>query len=112
MAPCPPRTKIPARLPRRATLGGRGPTMISGTGSAVVATPWQHAWLDAYPCDVPSSVPYPRAPLTVLLESAARRFPDRSACTLYGEALSYADLEQQTRRMAQSLHHLGAANGR
>ena len=32
---------------------------------------WQRAWLDAYPCDVPSSIPYPRVPVSALLENAA-----------------------------------------
>jgi long-chain acyl-CoA synthetase len=86
--------------------------MIPGTGSVLAATPWQQAWLDAYPCDMPSSVPYPRAPLTVLLEQAARRFPQRPACTLYRKALTYAELEEQSRRMATALHQLGATKGR
>jgi long-chain acyl-CoA synthetase len=86
--------------------------MYSGSGSVVAATPWQRAWLDAYPCDTPSSVPYPRAPLSILLEHAARRFPDRAACTLYGDATSYAHLAEQSRRMGKSLHALGATKGR
>jgi long-chain acyl-CoA synthetase len=50
--------------------------------------------------------------LTILLEQAARRFPDRAACTLYGEALTYAELDEQARRMATALHQLGATKGR
>ena len=41
------------------------------------AADWRQTWLDAYPCDMPTTVPYPRAPLTALLETAARRFPDQ-----------------------------------
>src|SRR5262249_39124677 len=86
------------------------PTMSAGT---VLAAPnWQRAWLDAYPCDTPSSVPYPPARLSALLEHAARRFPERTACTLYGETLTYADLDDQARRLAKSLHALGARKGR
>jgi long-chain acyl-CoA synthetase len=81
-------------------------------GTVLAAASWQRAWLDAYRCDTPSSVPYPQAPLSALLEQAARRFPDRAACTLYGEATSYADLDEQARRMANALHKLGAAKGR
>ncbi len=32
---------------------------------------WKQGWLDAFPCDMPSSVPYPRVPLYTLLEHAA-----------------------------------------
>jgi long-chain acyl-CoA synthetase len=81
-------------------------------GTVLAATPWQRAWLDAYACDTPSSVPYPRKPLSALLEHAARRFPDRPACTIYGKATSYADLGEQARRMANALHKLGAGKGR
>ena len=43
-------------------------------GTTLAAAPWPRAWLDAYPCDMPSSVPYPHAPLSALLEHAARNF--------------------------------------
>src|SRR5712692_2813734 len=73
---------------------------------------WQRVWLDAYPCDVPSSLPYPSVPVSALLETAARRFPERAACTLYGQATSYAQLADQSRRFARSLADLGARPGR
>jgi long-chain acyl-CoA synthetase len=82
------------------------------SGTALAAMPWQRAWLDAYPCDTPSSIPYPRTPISVLLEHSARRFPERAACTLYGESLTYAELNEQARRMAKALHALGATKGR
>lgn len=72
---------------------------------------WQRAWRDDYPCDIPSVIPYPRTPVSVLLEAAARRFPDRPACTLYGRAMSYARLNEQANRLAQSLVDLGAGPG-
>src|SRR5579884_1186113 len=75
-------------------------------------TSWKSFWLESYPCDVPSTVPYPRAPLSALLEQAARRFPDRPGCTLYGTPTSYATLDQQARRLARSLTALGAGPGR
>jgi long-chain acyl-CoA synthetase len=76
------------------------------------AADWRRAWLDAYPCDQPSSVPYPQAPLTALLEFAARRFPDRTACTLYGRALTFAQLDDKARRLAHALAQRGARPGR
>ncbi|HEV3117632.1 MAG TPA: AMP-binding protein [Gemmataceae bacterium] len=72
---------------------------------------WQRAWLDAYPSDVPSSLHYPQLPLSSLLETAAQRFPQRAACTLYGRRTSYSQLVEQARRVATSLAALGAAPG-
>jgi long-chain acyl-CoA synthetase len=51
-------------------------------------------------------------PLSELVEAAARRFPDRPACTLYGNPTSYAQLRDQARRLARSLADLGARPGR
>jgi long-chain acyl-CoA synthetase len=73
---------------------------------------WKQAWLDAYPCDMPSSVPYARAPLSALLEHAARRFPEHMACTLYGRPTTYAQLDDQARRLARALIDMGARPGR
>lgn len=79
---------------------------------AYIKDSWQEAWKEAYPCETPSVVPYPRAPLTVLLEKAARQFPHHPACTLFGKATSYFDLNMQARRLANSLRNLGAGKGR
>jgi long-chain acyl-CoA synthetase len=73
---------------------------------------WHRVWLDAYPCDVPSSIPYPSVPVSTLLEMAARRFPDRPGCTLYGKTISFAKLSRQAQRLARSLTALGARPGR
>jgi long-chain acyl-CoA synthetase len=73
---------------------------------------WQRSWLDAYPCEAGLSLPYPRAPVTALLEHAARRFPEHDACTLYGRRTSYAQLLEQARRLARSLRDRGAGPGR
>ena len=69
-------------------------------------------WLDAYPSGVPSSLSYPSVPVSDLLESAARRFPNRAACTLFGKAIRYAVLAEQSHRLATALANLGAGPGR
>jgi long-chain acyl-CoA synthetase len=74
--------------------------------------PWQRAWEAAYPCESGLSLAYPRVSVAALLEHAARRFPGRAACTLYGRAMSYAGLEEQARRLARSLQEMGAGPGR
>jgi long-chain acyl-CoA synthetase len=72
---------------------------------------WNRNWLDAYPPGVPSSLSYPSVPVSELLESAARRFPDRAACTVYGDSLSYAQVADAARRLATALAGLGAGPG-
>jgi long-chain acyl-CoA synthetase len=76
------------------------------------AATWQQSWVDEYPCDMPSCVPYPRVPLSELLERAARRMPDLPACTLYGRSTTFAQLADQARRLATSLANKGAKPGR
>jgi long-chain acyl-CoA synthetase len=76
------------------------------------AAPWQRVWLDSFPCDTAGSLPYPRVPVSALLETAARRFPGHTACTLYGKPTAYAALDEQARRFAAGLAALGAGPGR
>jgi long-chain acyl-CoA synthetase len=73
---------------------------------------WRQVWLDSYSCDMPSTVPYPQAPLTALLETAARRFPNRPGCTIYGRTITFGQLDDQSRRLARALIDLGARPGR
>ena len=73
---------------------------------------WQQSWVHEYPCDMPSCVPYPRVPLSELLERAARRTPDLPACTLYGRTTTFAQLAEQARRLARALADKGAKPGR
>jgi long-chain acyl-CoA synthetase len=47
-----------------------------------------------------------------LLETAARRFPDHVACTLYGKATTFRLLDEQAHRLAHALHNMGAGPGR
>jgi long-chain acyl-CoA synthetase len=61
---------------------------------------------------MPSCVPYPRVPLSELLERAARRMPDVPACTLYGRSMTFAQLADQARRLARALADKGARPGR
>ena len=87
--------------------------VLSVQGPSRPAEPlWQRVWLDAYPCDVPSSIPYPCVPISTLMEMATRRYPDRAACTIYGRAIKYSKLVRQAQRLARTLAALGARKGR
>ncbi len=74
-------------------------------------TDWRLSWRSEFVCDEPTIIPYPRAPLSALLRRAARHHPAHPACTLYGKALSYGELDEQARRLASSLKRLGAKPG-
>ena len=97
-------TMQPEVLPPGA--GPASPPTLPGTPA------WQDYWRDTFPCEQPSTVPYPRMPLSGLLETSSRRFPDRPACTLYGQEMSYARLADQARRLAKALADFGARPGR
>src|SRR5262245_20890088 len=86
------------------------PTVKDSVRTAVPL--WQRPWLDSYPSGVPSSLPYPNVPVSSLLENAARRFPDRTACTFFGRATPYSRLADQGRRFARALADLGAGPDR
>src|SRR5262245_18633146 len=75
------------------------------------APAWLSVWQERFPCDTGLSLPYPQVPLHALLETTAERFPNRTACTLYGRPTSYADLASQARRLARALKHFGAGPG-
>ncbi|HEV3255830.1 MAG TPA: AMP-binding protein, partial [Gemmataceae bacterium] len=84
-----------------------------GSGPSRAAEPlWHRVWLDAYPCDVPSSIPYPCVPISTLMEMAARRFPDRPGCTIYGKGIKFGKLARMAHRLARSLAAIGARPGR
>ena len=76
-------------------------TLSEAVTAPVGSSDWRQVWLDSYRCDMPTTVPYPRVPLTALLETAARRFPDRPACTLYGKPTTFAQLDEQAHRLAR-----------
>jgi long-chain acyl-CoA synthetase len=88
-------------------------SLPAGVPAAETSDPdgWKQFWRENYACDEPSGVPYPRIPLSGFLESAANRFPQHAACTLYGKRTSYAQLDDHARRLARSLADLGAGPG-
>lgn len=82
-------------------------------GAGRLASPlWQRPWLDAYPDDVPSCLTYPQVPVSALLDDAARQYPNRPGCSIYGHFQSYSELAEKSRRLAAALADLGAGPGR
>jgi len=71
--------------------------------------PW-YAW---WPKGLPVSLDYPPVPVWKLLESSARKYPDREAIIFsIGEgSTSYAELWEKARRFATALARLGVKKG-
>jgi long-chain acyl-CoA synthetase len=73
--------------------------------------PTNHPWAAHYPRNVALHLDYPQEPLDWLLESAARRAPDRVACRYYRQEITYGQLLDLSRRMASALRSRGLAPG-
>jgi long-chain acyl-CoA synthetase len=70
------------------------------------------AWLGSYPSGVPHSLePYPDLSLFGMIETSARRFPERPAIAWFGRRLSYKWLLQEVERFSAVLDGLGVRRG-
>ena len=64
-----------------------------------------------WPRRLPRSLPRPEVPLFELVESSARRFPDRTAMVFYGTRISHAAFLDAVERVAGGLRTLGVGKG-
>lgn len=71
------------------------------------ARPW-HKFYDE---GVPTSIDYPQKPLYHFLEDAAKEFPDKPATIFKGKAVSYAEMDELTDRLAAALAAMGVGKG-
>jgi len=71
--------------------------------------PWYAHW----PPGLPISLDYPQIPVTLFLESAARKWPDKPAIIFQvgEEVTTYAELYEKARRFATALARLGVRKG-
>lgn len=67
----------------------------------------ERPWLNAYEEGVPFTLSIPQRPLSTLLSSAARRFPNRPATIFVNRTLTYRQIERQSNRLANALRGLG-----
>ena len=65
----------------------------------------------SYPRGVPISINYPEIPLHAFLENSAGKFPNRDAVVFYGRRITYEELWDSSRRLADALRGLGVENG-
>ncbi len=68
-------------------------------------------WLAHYDQQVPATVAIPRATVPALLDSSARRFPNRAALVHQGGSLSYKKLQGDANRFGRALLGLGLRKG-
>jgi long-chain acyl-CoA synthetase len=68
-------------------------------------------WLRHYDPGVPTTIEYPRVPLSDLLERSAARFPDRIATSFFGATLTYRQLDGLANRFANALSAMGVVKG-
>lgn len=68
-------------------------------------------WLAAYPEGVPADIAEPEGPLSVNLDGAVARFPDRIALDFLGAVTTYAQLGDQVARAAEALRSTGVRSG-
>lgn len=64
-----------------------------------------------WPKRLPRSLAYPGTPLFELVETSARRFPDRTAMIFYGAKITYAEYWDAVERLAGALVRLGVGKG-
>lgn len=68
-------------------------------------------WLSSYPKTATPHLDYPNEPMGWLLEQAATRFPQRTACCYYDQRLSYPEILVGARRFATTLQRAGVRVG-
>ncbi len=70
-----------------------------------------HTHYPFWPKRLPKFMPIPQVPLHDLLETSARRYPDRTAMIYYGTDISYHEFWKQALQFAGSLYDIGIRTG-
>jgi long-chain acyl-CoA synthetase len=68
-------------------------------------------WHKYYDEGVPVSIDYPPKPLFHFLADAAKEFPDRACSIFKGAAVTYAQMDEMTDRLAAALADMGVKKG-
>ena len=68
-------------------------------------------WLKNYEDGVPSSLEYPRVPLTRFLQESAESFPQNVAMIFAGRRFTYRELQEKVDSLATALGALGVKKG-
>ncbi|TCI23495.1 AMP-binding protein [Exiguobacterium sp. SL-9] len=68
-------------------------------------------WLQDYPADMPETIDYEVKPLYEALSRAATDYPDRTAVSFIGKALTFAEVDDAAKRLATMLQSKGLQKG-
>jgi len=68
-------------------------------------------WHRHYDYNVPTTLRYPRIPVSHILALSAGTYPDRAALNFYGTELTFWELRAQVLRMSNALAKLGVTKG-
>ena len=68
-------------------------------------------WVKNYEDGVPSSLTYPRVPLTHFLQEAANSYPQTLAMIFAGRKISYGELQEDVNALGNALTSLGVKKG-
>ncbi|WP_088348814.1 MULTISPECIES: long-chain fatty acid--CoA ligase [Rhodomicrobium] len=84
---------------------------VRANGVERATPPARYPWLKTYPKDVDWHARLEPAPLHSLLEKTAAAYPDRACCTFFGKALTYAQVDALSSRVAEGLQKRGVKKG-
>ncbi|MFD1850109.1 long-chain-fatty-acid--CoA ligase [Oceanobacillus bengalensis] len=68
-------------------------------------------WHAHYPSEIPASIPYLEKPLHAFLEESAVKYRDEKALHFMGKEMTYGELFNQSKKMANYLQSLGLEKG-
>jgi long-chain acyl-CoA synthetase len=71
----------------------------------------EKVWLKNYDYFVPESIRYPKIPLYQLLEITCVKYDENVATIFFDQKLTYGDLREQVRRLANALKGMGVKKG-
>ena len=86
-------------------------TIDAGASPQQATEDYHHYLRPHYQPGIPTAIEVPDAPLSDLLETAARFYPDRVAIDFLGATLTYRELLEASERAAQVLRTSGVHKG-
>lgn len=92
------------------------PSLIPNTqaeqcSSEPTLTAASYPWFQNYDHGVPTHLDIPERPLTSLLDTTAKKYPNQAAFVYYGNRITYAQFSHQANRFAIELQRLGVRKG-
>jgi len=71
----------------------------------------ERPWFKHYESEVPKSIEYPEVPLYHFMENSAAKYPNQACAMFKGSAVTYAEMDELTDRLAGALAAMGVKKG-